>query len=198
MAPALTDTNPTPPHFLSEAPAVSKAIFPDGLKTSGQHAPIPERLRPYNDFPREISGQTVWKAEDYQNNPERWIHVFNDEQIDELSKAADDFLASGIPLTGITKDLFPLLTLESFFGTVRKELVNGKGFILFKGIPVQEWSLEKCAVSPSNISYLKRLKHQRFRNVNQCGKFVTYSLTMEDTGSIYGPWIIFRILCEPK
>ena len=147
MAPALTETAPAPPHTLSVTPAVSKAIFPDGLKTSGQHNPIYDQLRPYSDYPEEITGPTVWKAEDYKINPERWTHVFSDEEIAELGKASDDFIASGIPLTGIKRDLFPLPTLRLFFGTVRKELISGKGFILFKGVPVQEWGLHKCAVS---------------------------------------------------
>ena len=147
MAPAITDSMPAPPHTLSSTPVVSKAIFPDGLKTSGQHGPIFSRLKPYSEFPKEISGPTVWKAADYQNNPERWTHVFSDEEILELGKAADDFIASGTPLTGVSKDLFPLPGLEPFFGTVKKELINGKGFILFKGIPVHEWGLQKCAVS---------------------------------------------------
>ena len=43
------------------------------------------------------------------------------------------------------QDLFPLPKLEGFFGAVRKEILNGKGFILFKGVPVEEWGLaEKC------------------------------------------------------
>lgn len=150
MAPALTESAPVPPHMLSEQP-VSKAIFPDGLKTSGQHSPIYSRLRPYSDFPKEIQGPTVWNAEDYRNNPERWTHIFSDEEVSELGKAADDFISSGTPLTGMKRDLFPLPTLGPFFGTVRKELINGKGFILFKGVPVQDWGLHKCAVSSRHI-----------------------------------------------
>lgn len=147
MAPALVETAAEPPHALRETPVVSKAIFPDGIKTSGQHPPIYSRLPPYTAFPKEISGPTVWKAEDYRENPERWTHVFSSEEIAELGKAADDFMSSGIPLTGITKDHFPLPTLGPFFQAVRNELINGKGFILFKGVPVEEWGLEKCAVS---------------------------------------------------
>ena len=146
MAPALIDTSPAPPHTFAGATA-NKSLFPDGLKTSGQHNPIYSRLRPYSNFPKEISGPTVWKAEDYRDNPERWTHVFSDEEIAELSKAADDFISSGTPLTGITKALFPLPKLGAFLGTVNKELLNGKGFILFKGVPVQDWSLEKSAVA---------------------------------------------------
>jgi hypothetical protein len=145
MAPALTAVAPSPPHTLSETP-VSKAIFPDGLKTSGQHNPIYNRLRPYSVYPKEISGPTVWKAEDYKNNAERWTHVFSDEEIAELSKASDDFIAAGTILTGMKRDLFPLPKLQTFFSSVRKELINGKGFILFKGVPVREWGLHKCAV----------------------------------------------------
>lgn len=147
MAPALTESAPAAPHTLKEQKPVSKNLFPDGLKTSGQHNPIYEILKSYSDYPKEISGPTVWKAEDYRNNSERWTHVFSDEEIAELGKASDDFIASGTPLTGMRRDLFSLPKLGPFFGTVRKEIINGKGFILFKGVPVQEWGNHKCAVS---------------------------------------------------
>lgn len=146
MAPALTEAAPTAPHLLSSQP-VSKAIFPDGLKTSGQHNPDYSLIRPYAEFPKEITGPTVWKAEDYCNNPERWTHAFSEEEIAELGEAADQFIASGTPLTGMTKGKFPLSKLESFFGAVRNEILNGKGFILFKNIPVQEWGNHKSAVA---------------------------------------------------
>jgi len=101
MAPALTSPAPEAPHTLSQT--VNKSIFPDGLKTSGQHNPIYEQLTPHSQFPKEISGPTVWKAEDYRDHPERWTHVFSDEDITELGRAADEFIASGRPLTGIRK-----------------------------------------------------------------------------------------------
>jgi len=147
MAPALVESPVAAPHTLAGAHIINKALFPDGLKTSGQHSPIFSRLRPYSDFPTEISGPTVWKAEDYCNNPERWTHIFSDEEIAELGKAADDFISSKRTLTGITKSAFPLPTLSPLFAAIRKELLNGKGFILFKGIPVREWGLEKSAVA---------------------------------------------------
>lgn len=149
MAPALTDSLPQAPHTLpgNAAKPISKAIFPDGLKTSGQHPPDFNLIHPYSAFPKEITGPTVWQAEDYRNNPERWTHVFSDEEVSELGAAADAFIAAGTPLTGMRKDLFPLPKLEGFFGAVRNEILNGKGFILFKGVPVQEWGLHKSAVS---------------------------------------------------
>lgn len=125
----------------------SKAVFPDGIKTSGQCPPTYEQLVPYSEFPKEITGPTVWKKEDYENHPERWVHRFNEDEVKELRKAADDFLASGTPMTGITKDKFPLPNMAGFLEPMRKEILNGKGFILFKGFPVQEWGNHKSAVA---------------------------------------------------
>lgn len=104
MAPSILDSQPTAPHLLSQThKVVDRKIFPDGIKTSGQHPPLQEHLRPYSDFPKEITGESVWKAEDYTNNPERWVHVFNEEEIAELSAVSDKFIADKIPLTGISK-----------------------------------------------------------------------------------------------
>ncbi|KAK0513728.1 hypothetical protein JMJ35_003450 [Cladonia borealis] len=146
MAPELT------PSMQDQNPGIVKrnalrSIFPDGIKTSGQHRPIYEQLRSYEDFPEEIIGPTVWDAEDYRNNPERWTHWLSEDEIAELSDAADKFKAASIPLTGISKENFPLPRLASFLESVRNELLNGKGFILFKGFPVERWGNAKSAIA---------------------------------------------------
>ncbi|KAF2266192.1 taurine catabolism dioxygenase-like protein TauD [Lojkania enalia] len=149
MAPALISTLLTPTHQLSSFPnhKAPRNIYPDGIKTSGQHAPIGEQLHPYSDFPKEITGPTVWKAEDYRNNPERWTHVFSEDEVKEISDAADGFIESQAPLTGITQENFKLPAFGKFLAPLRNELLNGKGFILFKGLPVIEWGNRKSAVA---------------------------------------------------
>lgn len=164
MAPSILDNQPTAPHLLSNIQkVVDRKIFPDGIKTSGQHPPLSEHLRPYSDFPKEITGETVWKAEDYTNNPERWVHVFSEEEIAELSAVADKFISDKTPLTGISKvgshytlsasltntfqDTFPLPKLSVLLNSIKTEILNGKGFILFKGFPVEKWGNHKSAVA---------------------------------------------------
>jgi len=165
MAPSLLGTQPTAPHELSNPThtTIDRKIFPDGIKTSGQHPPLQNELKPYSAFPKEISGETVWKAEDYENNLERWVHVLNDEEIAELSAAANKFIADGTPLTGISqvcknvrlssistnnaKSNLPLPKLSKLLASIRSEILNGKGFILFKGFPVNEWGNHKSAVA---------------------------------------------------
>jgi hypothetical protein len=80
-----------------------KNVFPDGIRTSGQHFPIAEKLRPYTDFPKQISGPTIWTKEDFEQKPELWTHSFTEDEIEEIGAASDRFLEEGIPQTGISK-----------------------------------------------------------------------------------------------
>ncbi|KXX76240.1 hypothetical protein MMYC01_206872 [Madurella mycetomatis] len=122
-------------------------IFPDGIRTSGQHPPLYDVLRPYSDFPKEITGPTVWQAADFIDRPEQWVHPLTDSEIEELSAAADAFIASGTPLTGISRANFPLPNLGSVLNTLREDLLDGKGFILFKRFPADRWDAHKNAVA---------------------------------------------------
>lgn len=104
MAPSLLESHPTAPHELGNIyKSIDTKIFPDGIKTSGQHPPIASKIRSYSGFPKHITGPTVWKAEDYQNNPERWVHHLSESEIQELGAAADKFIADKIPLTGVSQ-----------------------------------------------------------------------------------------------
>ncbi|KAK6379911.1 hypothetical protein LTS17_005985 [Exophiala oligosperma] len=132
--------------FLQDMP-VNKAIFPDGYKTSGQHEPIYSLVEPYEKFPREITGPTVWMASDFKNNPEKWTYTFTEDDIAEIEAAADRFLEEARPLTGITKEHFPLPTLAPRMKSLRKTLIDGQGFWLFKGLPVRQWGLKKSATA---------------------------------------------------
>ncbi|KAL9082592.1 MAG: hypothetical protein Q9159_006313 [Coniocarpon cinnabarinum] len=150
MAPGVLATQPHAPHTLSDhvksnsnAP---KLVFPDGIRTSGQLDPDYSLLQPYESFPKCIDGPTVWTRADYVDHPQRWVHVFTADEVDELGRASDTFIASGTPLTGISKDNFSLPHLAKRLASLRNDLLNGKGFILFKGFPVLQWGLHKSAV----------------------------------------------------
>jgi hypothetical protein len=106
----------SPHHIFSKNEGAPRDIFPDGIRTSGQHPPLYDALKPYSEFPKEISGPTVWKAEEYINNPERWVHRFTEDEIEELSATTDRFLASGTPLTGISKVFYTISSCRAGAG----------------------------------------------------------------------------------
>lgn len=80
-------------------------------RTSGQHEPLYDLLKKYSDFPTEITGPTVWEAEDYKNNPERWTHWWSEEEIAEIETAARNFLDEGRDLISITTVCLPKLKI---------------------------------------------------------------------------------------
>ena len=88
------------------APSVAQTPVPivtPKLRTSGQLDPIYELIRPFEEFPKEVTGRTVWKAEDYKDAPEKWTHRWTEDQLAAINKAADDFIAAKHRLTAITK-----------------------------------------------------------------------------------------------
>ena len=151
MAPAIVEAAPTSTTPSSKQTAkVDTNIFPDGVKTSGQLDPIYSQIYPYSAFPKQIptSAPTYWEAADYASNPSLWQHPFSPEELISLSQAADDFIAQNLPITGITSDNFHLSpTLRASLASMRNELLNGKGFLLYKGLPVREWGNHKSGVA---------------------------------------------------
>jgi len=50
-------------------------------------------------------------------------------------------------LANIPKSNLPLPKLSKLLASIRSEILNGKGFILFKGFPVEKWGNHKSAVA---------------------------------------------------
>jgi hypothetical protein len=45
------------------------------------------------------------------------------------------------------QEYFPLPKLAKYLEEVRDDLINGRGFTLFQGLPVREWGLQKSATA---------------------------------------------------
>ncbi len=94
--------------------------------------------------PSVIEGAGAWIGEVIQNDPS-WIVHWDSEQIAELEAAADHFLSSGIALEDISPESFPLKKLAPFVAKTLNELLAGRGFVLLRGLPIKNWSIEKAA-----------------------------------------------------
>ena len=96
------------------------------------------------DPPRLIEGASAWLGKKIQNDP-NWIVRWDSEQIAELESAADHFLSSGVALEDITPASFSLKKLTPFIAEILNELLNGRGFVMLRGLPIKNWSIEKAA-----------------------------------------------------
>ncbi|RMZ39131.1 MFS multidrug transporter [Aspergillus flavus] len=136
------------PAGLSQLMPVDRNLFPNSLRTSGQHPPIDGKLRHFEEFPREITGPTPQQRVDY---PEEWIHKWTEVEFEELLQAVEGFIASGTPLISISKNNFWLPTLESALQDIQDDILNGCGFIMFRGLPISRWGY----LCPSGTCCLK-------------------------------------------
>ena len=100
------------------------------------------RSKPY---PPPIAGAAHWYgpvlAED-----RRWIWTLSVAEIAELEAAADSFEASGLALEHISTVNFPLPGLATKLQDTLTELLEGRGFVMIKGLPVQCYTLRRSAL----------------------------------------------------
>lgn len=109
---------------------------------------MPETVQPYENFPKFLSGPKLWNRDDYQSNPGRWIRDWTEEELQQIETATFNFEKTGLPVTAITKETFVLpASLSRTLSVVREDLINGKGFVLFKGLPVRKWSVLQSAIA---------------------------------------------------
>lgn len=132
--------------------------------TSGQHDADPSLLTPYAELPKRITGPTVWDAASYggESNAHKWVHTFTAHQISQLESAAQLWLESGRELAEIERSTFPLPSdLVSTLTELRKRLVEGHGFYLFKGLPTKRWGNRLSAIAYLGLgSYLGNIVSQ--------------------------------------
>lgn len=76
-----------------------------------------------------------------------WIEVLTEEELSELHRACEPWMDERADIASITADRFPLPTLSRRAATALKELLHGRGFALWRGIPVQAWGRRRSAVA---------------------------------------------------
>ena len=106
-------------------------------------AAVPQRdALPMPDGP--LSGPDAWLGRDMQARQD-WLEVFEDADIQELDAALRQFQASGRPLIELTPQTFPLPGLGERFRAARDDLLHGRGFTLFRGLPVEQYDIAETA-----------------------------------------------------
>ncbi|WVQ80576.1 hypothetical protein IAT38_002681 [Cryptococcus sp. DSM 104549] len=114
--------------------------------TSGQHEPDHALIQPYSAFPKEVTGRTVWKREDFIKDEQLWKRQWTEQHVRELEEAYEKFEESGLDLPQIDKETFPLSpSVSEFLAEIRDHIVNGPGFILIQSLPVTTWPIKKSA-----------------------------------------------------
>ncbi len=75
-----------------------------------------------------------WMATDVAD-PERWTEVLSDLEIAEIDRAIAHARARSSDFLAIGKGEFPLPTLAPRLERIESDLMNGRGFVLIRGLP---------------------------------------------------------------
>lgn len=114
------------------------------------------------DFPPQmIKTPSAWYGHELAKDTKAWITQLSSDEAFELEKAAERFQSDGLDLANISPENFSLPLLAPKLTQLRNDLMQGIGFCLMRGLPVQEYSQKKAATIFCGIgSYLGRARSQ--------------------------------------
>lgn len=95
--------------------------------------------------PERIDHPAAWIGSEMAKSPGIWMEEFTDAEVAELEGAARAYLDRGGDLGAMTAETFPLPTLGPRLAALRDVMMHGRGFHLYRGLPVQDWPIEVSA-----------------------------------------------------
>ena len=110
-------------------------ILPPGDQLPADHPPA---------FDGPISGPGVWRGPDLQNSDE-WKYVLSSAERSELLDATENADAQFDNIVDIKKSDFALPTLSGTICDLKQEILHGRGFILLRGLPLEDLSFAEIA-----------------------------------------------------
>src|SRR5690242_15358148 len=85
-----------------------------------------------------LSTPAAWLGSDMRKRDD-WSVRLSPAEVAELDAAVKKAQASGRGLGTLTKNEFPLPVLSRRIADWQKEIRHGRGFVLIRGVPVQDW-----------------------------------------------------------
>lgn len=97
-------------------------------------------------LPPEVDDRTAWYGSKLATS-EEWIVRLSETEVAEVERVAEDLERAQVELTTITAANVPLPALRPRLQELLEEVLQGRGFALMKGLPVERWSRRKAAIA---------------------------------------------------
>jgi len=98
-------------------------------------------------LPPPIEGASAWIGAALARQPETWTYRLSPTDIAEIDAATAAVSAPDLDIAAIRRDDFPLPTLGPRLDRLRNEVLNGRGFVLIRGLPVQDLPIAASATA---------------------------------------------------
>src|SRR5882672_5866583 len=97
-------------------------------------------------LPTRIEGANAWYGPAMAARSD-WIETFATAELDELAAASEPWLDERIDLAALTRQKFALPALMPRIVRMQRELLDGRGFALWRGLPIERWGRRRSAVA---------------------------------------------------
>src|SRR4249920_3239916 len=95
---------------------------------------------------RLIEGPSAWTGADMRGRQAEWSYRLSPSEIAEIEAALKLVQARGLDIADIRREDFPLPTLGPVLDRLRAEVLDGRGFVLLRGVPVEDRPIAESAV----------------------------------------------------
>lgn len=112
----------------------------------------PSRKRGYARPGAPVVDPAAWEPEDISRRDD-WAYRLSGADIDEVMGAIARFRREGKPLVAMAAADFPLPGLSAVLADVRRELLDGRGFVYLRGLPVVDLTQEEAAIAYFGIGH---------------------------------------------
>ena len=97
-------------------------------------------------LPPPIEGPAVWYGPAMVNRTE-WVHALSADDVAEIEGAMRPLVDAGADIARIGKADFALPTVGPKLARICNEVIDGRGFALLRGLPVERWSIREAATA---------------------------------------------------
>jgi hypothetical protein len=109
-------------------------------------AQVGTAVRAVKILPPPVEGPAVWYGPEMMKRTD-WVHVLSAEDVAEVEAATRPLAERQVDIARITKADFPLPTVGPKLVGIGNEVINGRGFALLRGLPVERWSIREAATA---------------------------------------------------
>jgi len=95
--------------------------------------------------PGPVGGPGAWRGPDMAKS-DAWIEHLSEAEIAEIDAAIRAHLDNDLSMADIGPDTFHLPTLGPRLKKILDDVVNGRGFVLLRGFPVNRYSVTESAI----------------------------------------------------
>jgi TfdA family taurine catabolism dioxygenase TauD len=96
---------------------------------------------------RRVEGPSAWVGADMRGREAEWSYRLSPAEIAEIESAVTAVRARGLDIAEIRREDFPLPTLGPVLERLRAEVLDGRGFVLLCGMPVEDRPIEESATA---------------------------------------------------